>query len=750
MSSATIEREQLAEHLGRILVNPALPEDRHSEIKTWTEGDPPLLFRVKPESLSKLIASLMRTELWALGDIKIQPSTENAAARDYESPGVIPDADQTPDFDDEFLDQAHARPVDENTTACDTDPFPSIPGRLKSMKRWLLHRSKVPYYIDGTKRTGELDEPADVSRLATYAEAITSLKTRDGFGLGFAIVGGDGIIALDADKVLGNEKEADALALLGNTYIEKSPSGNGLHAFYFGKLKLARKKAEPFECYTEKRFFTMTGNIIGRSATDVSDASQEDIERIAAVFGIADAECAVTQTTVDRLDSVLSAQQIMDARAVSGQLKMLGKHEDEDIWHRYALAVCRYGEDGLSLLDDFSKGAKNYKGRADCKRKIDEKLRAIAGGNTKAIAGAGIGKLFNLGEEHGFPNPATGRKSLSASEDFAPTKTKLSGGVSALFSEITLTSKDTDDMLNAEFWIPNLIVKGHIISYPARSGGGKTTIFIHHCEALCAAGAEVYYINVDSPPDKLKQQQIHAEQHGYKVICPDAKAEKSIDDAIKALKALAGCDEDLSNIVLIFDTLKKFIGMLNKDTATAFYKLLRKIAAQGATICLLSHTNKYLGPDGKPIYEGTGDHRTDIDDMIYLDSYEDEETGIITVTTRPDKERAVWAPRSYQIHRRDNMRVDELTEVIPVLNEDEALVLKVLERELGDTYMNKTDVLKMLLEETPFGRDRLRTALFNLCEGQNSPVVSRKMDGRQGSPRAIYLREFEAKISFEL
>ncbi len=300
------------------------------------------------------------------------------------------------------------------------DPFPAIPARLKSLKRWLLHRDKVPYYANGENRNGALDSPADVARLATYAEALVALKTHPGFGLGFAIVAGDDVIALDADKVLGNEKEADALALLGNTYIEKSPSGNGLHAFYFGKFNPARKKVEPFECYTERRFFTMTGKPVLSSAADVSDATAEDLERLVATFGIAAAENSAAHATANPLDSILSEQQINDARAVSDQLKMLGKHEDEDIWHRYGLAVCRYGEAGLDLFDDFSKGAKNYKGREDCQRKIDEKLRAIAGGNPKAIAGAGIGKLFKLAEEHGIANPASERARSPSAEITAP------------------------------------------------------------------------------------------------------------------------------------------------------------------------------------------------------------------------------------------------------------------------------------------------------------------------------------------
>ena len=285
------------------------------------------------------------------------------------------------------------------------DPFPAIPARLKSLKRWLLHRDKVPHYTDRKKRNGVLDDPADVAQLASYAEALAALKTHPEFGLGFAIVAGDDVIALDADKVLGNEKEADAMALLGNTYIETSPSGNGLHAFYFGKFKPARKKVESFECYTEKRFFTMTGLPISGSASDVTDATTEDLERIASTFGIAGAESSAESKRTDPFatytNTTLSPQQIKDARAVIALMRDKGMHlKPSSSWHEVIGCFAPYGAQGVDLANEFSVGCPSYTPE-DVTKKIKDKLRRGA---------TGIGRLFDIAAEVGITNPATGRR----------------------------------------------------------------------------------------------------------------------------------------------------------------------------------------------------------------------------------------------------------------------------------------------------------------------------------------------------
>jgi hypothetical protein len=88
--------------------------------------------------------------------------------------------------------------------------------------------------------------------------------------------------------------------------------------------------------------------------------------------------------------------------------------------------------------------------------------------------------------------------------------------------------------------------------------------------------------------------------------------------------------------------------VINKRAAKSLLGLLRSMTAKGATIILLSHTNKYKDVDGRPIYEGTGDLRSDVDELIYLIP-EKQLDGSMTVSTEPDKTRAQIERMTFRI-----------------------------------------------------------------------------------------------------
>jgi hypothetical protein len=302
---------------------------------------------------------------------------------------------------------------------------------------------------------------------------------------------------------------------------------------------------------------------------------------------------------------------------------------------------------------------------------------------------------------------------------------ELPAGATAakIFAHITLNEEDVEDMVNAEFLIADMIVKGHIAVYPAPSGGGKTTLFIHFCEELCRMGLEVFYINVDSPPEMLRDQLTHAKTHGYQVVAPDAKKQEGVASAVIALNKLTKLPQgSLKNTVIILDTLKKFLKVLDKNAAAEFFTLLRQINARGATICLPGHTNKYLSSDGELVFEGVGDIKNDVDDMIFLYSSKDDDTGIQDITTKPEKARASFNPRSFRIHVNDGRRVEECADLLPIMTDDSRRVLKAVIEILDGMVMSQKDLINALMESTPFGRDKLRSILHQLAEFDYSPL----------------------------
>ena len=102
--------------------------------------------------------------------------------------------------------------------------------------------------------------------------------------------------------------------------------------------------------------------------------------------------------------------------------------------------------------------------------------------------------------------------------------------------------------------------------------------------------------------------------------------------------------------------------MIDKRKSKSLYKSLRRLTSKGATVICLCHTNKYPDADGNAIYEGTGDLRSDVDNLIYLEPFH-EGTILRSLSTRPDKVRGAFEPITFEFDDNRRMKVaDEFTD----------------------------------------------------------------------------------------
>jgi primase-polymerase (primpol)-like protein len=142
------------------------------------------------------------------------------------------------------------------------------PEPLAVARRWLLWRwverdgkqTKVPCYIDGVNRHGDLN--ADAHRLVSHAEAAAAYAMWGDTmaGIGFAL--GDGWQGIDLDKLAIHPGLLPLVEQLPG-YVEYSPSGDGVHSIGRGEpFQAINSKPVGIEAYSGGRFFTFTGRII--------------------------------------------------------------------------------------------------------------------------------------------------------------------------------------------------------------------------------------------------------------------------------------------------------------------------------------------------------------------------------------------------------------------------------------------------------------------------------------------------------
>lgn len=271
-----------------------------------------------------------------------------------------------------------------------------IPEEMQVNRRWLVWKSipqplpkkprKVPYYCDGTERRGTLDSPEDQSRLGVFEDALIALESGRYAGLGFAL-GPDGTgkhwqgIDLDRTDI---RPELAALVEQLPGYVERSPSGTGVHAIGYGPgFQAMASNASGIEAYAAGRFFTVTAEAIGG-----------DIEDIAGfVSGTLAPLHRVTATGPGRHDTPVESVtpgQVAELRSALLHLRA----DDRELWVRMGHALKGLGGTGRGLWLDWSATSEKFDA-ADASRTW-ESFRPEHTGHAAVFAEA---------QRHGWVNP---------------------------------------------------------------------------------------------------------------------------------------------------------------------------------------------------------------------------------------------------------------------------------------------------------------------------------------------------------
>jgi putative DNA primase/helicase len=120
---------------------------------------------------------------------------------------------------------------------------------------------KVPY----SPRTGRRASSTDLLTWGTFEEALEAYENGEYAGLGFVFCSGDPYTGVDLDDCVNENGEIAPWALeivcYLDSYTELSATGTGLHIIVRGDVPNRRKG--DVEVYSSKRFFTMTGHVVG-------------------------------------------------------------------------------------------------------------------------------------------------------------------------------------------------------------------------------------------------------------------------------------------------------------------------------------------------------------------------------------------------------------------------------------------------------------------------------------------------------
>jgi putative DNA primase/helicase len=144
-----------------------------------------------------------------------------------------------------------------------------IPEELRARPQWVVWKAvgdkpdKVPY----SARTGRRASSTDLLTWSTFQEALEAYENGGYDGLGFVFSSADPYTGIDLDDCVDGDGEIAGWALeivrYFDSYTELSATGTGLHVIVRGEIP-NRRKGE-VEVYSSKRFFTVTGHVVGVS-----------------------------------------------------------------------------------------------------------------------------------------------------------------------------------------------------------------------------------------------------------------------------------------------------------------------------------------------------------------------------------------------------------------------------------------------------------------------------------------------------
>lgn len=281
--------------------------------------------------------------------------------------------------------------------------FDAIPPTLAARAQWLVWRfeskpgdkkpRKVPYYVSGTRRTGEQGSDADRAALVdlpTARAAVDKAGTR-WTGVGFAFLPGDGLIGVDLDGMFdpatGLMTERGAAIIVGcDSYTEFSPSGKGVHIICSGETETFKSNEVGVEVFCGRQFFTFTGKRYPGTAAEVNALPAKVLKRLKATVESGKKRAATGKP------STAPAPALEGRAKVESALAFISPECGYDDWIHIGMAICsELGTGAFDVFDAWSAKSAKYAGSDQCMAHWKSFKPAAAG--DKAFTGATIFKL---------------------------------------------------------------------------------------------------------------------------------------------------------------------------------------------------------------------------------------------------------------------------------------------------------------------------------------------------------------------
>lgn len=481
------------------------------------------------------------------------------------------------------------------------------PAAIRDLPAWVIWRlehhdgeakpRKVPYYANGSKRTGQQGGPEDVAKLVTFDAAKRAAARRGFDGVGFATLEQFGVCALDFDNCIADGKvHRDVEALLCDTYAEFSPSGNGIRVFFKGNLGNRKDAQNPefgMETFSTKGFVTFTGNTL-----DITELLGND--DVVAPLN-AEAMALYTRRFAKREREEVPASELAPVGVTAVEIQHLLAKLDPDMNHDDWLHVGmglhhETGGEGFLYWDDWSAQGSKYPGTEVLRQRWDSFGRH----DGPAVTLRTVMKLAGVN-----PNGPASPDEFEALVEEAMQKADEAGEPPRyVFEPVHLFSS----AMALPWIVKGVLPKAGLGVVYGASGSGKSFVVLDMGMAI-ARGVDwrgkrtrqgrVAYIAAEGADGFRKRLAAYAQHHGVDLsavpmtvlnAAPNLLEKQDAADVAHGIRASGGAD------LIIVDTFAQTTPGANENAGEDVGKALgyckRIHEATGAMVLLIHHSGK--------------------------------------------------------------------------------------------------------------------------------------------------------------
>lgn len=284
-----------------------------------------------------------------------------------------------------------------------------------------------------------------------------------------------------------------------------------------------------------------------------------------------------------------------------------------------------------------------------------------------------------------------------------------------------------EKMLHDVHVLGRVALLGQYTVFYAAPGTGKTLITLWMLKQSIEAGiidaGNVFYVNCDDTYKGIVAKTEFAEAVGFHQLADGLQGFRA-SELLAELGRMAGADQ-ARGVIVILDTLKKFVTLMDKSRQTEANKVLRAFVQAGGTVIALAHVNKHRGEDGGLVYQGTTDQVDDADCAYIMDVV--ERHILKTVTYRNIKMRGdvagqcgyeyrnegTWRDKLDSVQTMDEAQIARASRETAIAAElaKNADIIEAARQALADGPMLTTDLEKAISEETGDSKRRIKAAL---------------------------------------